>query len=120
MRASQKRFWMSTRSFDVITDDVFERYETVLIPEESILTKSAQQSLHKYLKNNGRIFLLGDSLLQENGHPAIYNVRDSHHSRIRTTIDKYPASRKTSNHTSDTNEFCKGNAPSASERIADE
>ena len=53
--------------FDVITDDVFERYETVLIPEESILTKSAQQSLHKYLKNNGRIFLLGDSLLQENG-----------------------------------------------------
>lgn len=53
--------------FDVITGDDFGRYETVLIPEGAGLNENAQQRLREYLQNGGRLLLLGDSLLQENG-----------------------------------------------------
>lgn len=51
--------------FNVITDNGFERYEAVLIPEGAVLDKKAKELLREYLQNGGKLLVLGDSLMQE-------------------------------------------------------
>ena len=55
------------KEFDVITDNCFEQYEAMLIPEGAVLDQEANGRLRVYLQNGGRLLALGDSLTQEDG-----------------------------------------------------
>lgn len=51
--------------YDVIAGDNFAAYDTVIIPEGTVLSESGLSSLETYLSNGGKLLFFGDGLVQE-------------------------------------------------------
>lgn len=52
--------------YDLVFDDKFEDFETVIIPSGVVLTENAEIALKKYLENGGKLLFMGDSLIKDN------------------------------------------------------
>ena len=51
--------------FDVIFDNGFERYNTVVIPDKVYLDDEATGKLKKYIENGGKLLFMGNSLIKD-------------------------------------------------------
>jgi len=56
--------------FDVIYNNNFSCYDTVIIPEGSVLDSEAEEKLREYAENGGKILFCGDSLIRD-GKPIV-------------------------------------------------
>lgn len=51
--------------YDLVTDNNFSKFDTVIIPEKVVLDENGLNALREYLKNGGRLLLMADALVKD-------------------------------------------------------
>ncbi len=61
--------------FGLVTDNDFEKFDTVIFPGKCILSDEALATLEKYIDNGGKVVLLGDALVKNGKFQLDFGVK---------------------------------------------